>query len=48
MVYFCTSFSLGIRTQQIHHLSPLKTRFQNLNELPKHDDHLAQMPNVEL
>ncbi len=49
MAYFCTSFSLGIQTQQIHHLSPLKsTRSQNPNELPKHDDHLAQMSNVEL
>jgi hypothetical protein len=48
MAYFCTSFSLGIQTQQIHHLSPLKTRSQNPNELLKHDDHLAQMPNVKL
>jgi len=44
MAYFCTSFSLGIQTQQI-----LKTtRSQNPNELPKHDDHLTEMPNVEL
>jgi hypothetical protein len=49
MAYFCTSFSLGIQTQKIYHLSLLKsTRSQNPNELPKHDDHLTQMPNVEL